>query len=120
VGVARARELKDRPFEVERARFDRSYGCAELTLKRGDFDATVGRGVRREPAAGLLELALAPDPVSAAGLVPRDCDVHEALQEVALGRLGCAPGVLELLVGGEELACTNQLEAAFERVRRRP
>jgi hypothetical protein len=44
----------------------------------------VGR-VRAEPARGLLELPLVSGPISAAGVMPRDGDVNEALEEVALG-----------------------------------
>ena len=54
--------------------------------------------VRGEPPEGLLELAFAADPPSAAGLVPGDRDMDETLEEVPLGRLGRPPGVLELLV----------------------
>jgi hypothetical protein len=71
--------------------------------------------VRTEPAPRLLELTLAPDPVAAAGLVPRDGDVHEALVEVALLRLGGAPRDLQLLVSLEVLAAPDQLDAALER-----
>jgi len=70
-----------------------------------------------EPAGGLLQLPLAADAVAAARLVPGDGDVDEALEEVALLRLGRAPGVLELLVGGEELAPADQFQAGGELVR---
>ena len=76
----------------------------------------IGR-VRPEPPGRLLELPLAADAVPAAGLVPRDREVDEALEEVALlGRRG-PPDVLELLVGGEVLAVANQVESALELVR---
>jgi hypothetical protein len=75
------------------------------------------RAVGRQPSARLLELAFAADPPAAAGLVPRDRDMHEPLQEVPLGRFGGTPGVFQFLVSGEELAGSNQLEAALERVR---
>jgi hypothetical protein len=39
------------------------------------------------------------------------------LEEVPLAGLGGAPGVFQLLVGGEELAGPDQLEAALERFR---
>jgi hypothetical protein len=78
------------------------------------------RCVRRQPAAGLLELALATDLVAPAGLIPRHRDVHQPLEEVALFRLGRAPRVLELFVGGEELAAADQLEAVLERLSGRP
>jgi hypothetical protein len=74
----------------------------------------VGRGVRPQAASGLLELALAADPPSAPGLVPGDGDVDEALEEVALLRLGRAPGQLELLVRREPLAAAQQLESRLE------
>jgi hypothetical protein len=46
--------------------------------------------------------------------------VDEALEEVALGGVGGAPGILEHLVRGEELAAPDQLETAREpRLRRR-
>jgi len=64
-------------------------------------------------------LPLAADAVAAAGLVPRDGDVDEALEEVALLRPG-SPGVLELLVRGEELAAADQFQAGGEVVRLRP
>jgi hypothetical protein len=80
----------------------------------------VRRRVRRESPLRLLELSLAAHPVAAAGLVPGDGDVNEALEEVALRRFGGAPGVLQLFVGGEELAGPDQLESALERVRPRP
>ena len=76
------------------------------------------RGVRPESADRLLELSPAADLLAASGLVPRDGDVHESLQEVALGRLGGAPGVLELLVRGEVLTGSNQLDAAQKRFHR--
>ena len=63
----------------------------------------VGRE-RPEPARGLLELPLAARLVAAACLVPGDDDVDEPLEEVLLGGLGGAPGVLERLVRGEVLA----------------
>jgi hypothetical protein len=70
--------------------------------------------VRREPPLRLLELALAADAVAAAGLVPRDRDVHEPLVEVALLVGGGPPRQLELLVGREELPGADQLEPALE------
>ena len=63
----------------------------------------------RQPADRLCELPLGADLASAAGLVPRNRDVHETLEEVALLG-GCrAPRVLELLVRGEVLAGPNEL-----------
>ena len=56
------------------------------------------RPVRVEATRGLLELALASGPVSAPGVQPGDRDVHEPLEEVALGGRRLAPLVLELFV----------------------
>ncbi len=76
----------------------------------------MGRPVGPQPTVRFLELALAADSVAPAGLVPGDCDVHEPLEEVTLGRFGRAPCFFQLLMGGEELSGANQLEAALERV----
>jgi hypothetical protein len=57
-----------------------------------------------EPPRSLLELALAAGTVAAPGLVPGDDDVDETLEEVPLGRVRRAPGVLERLVRLEVLA----------------
>ena len=116
MGVARARELENGWGEVERACFDGLRGRLELGEESGDVNAPMRRGVGCEPAARLLELALATDSLAAPGLVPGDGDVHESLEEVTLGRLGGAPRVFQLLVGGEELAGSNQLQAALERI----
>jgi hypothetical protein len=73
--------------------------------------------LRREgpkASGGLLQLSVAPDLVSAAGLVPGDDDVHEPLEEVLLRGLGRAPGVLERLVRGEVLARPGEVEAPLE------
>ena len=82
--------------------------------RRFDVDAAVPRGVGAEPPRGLHELALAPWPPPTPGLVPRDSDVNEPLQEIALRRRRLPPLVLELLVRGEELPRGDQLEASFE------
>jgi hypothetical protein len=74
----------------------------------------VPRGVRAEPSLRLLELALAADPVPAPGLVPRDGDVDEALEEVPLLGRCRAPRQLELLVRGEELAAPDELYALLK------
>jgi hypothetical protein len=79
-----------------------------------EVDAPMFGRVPREPPRRLLELPLAADAVAAACLVPRDRDVHEPLVEVALLCGGRAPRQLELLVGGEELARADQIEAALE------
>ena len=73
--------------------------------------------VRRQAADRLRELALGADLAAAAGLVPRDGDVDEPLEEVALLGGGAPPGVLERLVSGEILAAADQLEALFEQFR---
>jgi hypothetical protein len=68
----------------------------------------------REPPPRLGKLALAG--TGAAGharVVPSDRDVDEPLEEVPLGRLGRAPGVLERLVSLEEPPRADQREAAL-------
>jgi hypothetical protein len=84
-----------------------------------DVDSAMHWGVGAESARRLLELPLAADPVAAAGLVPGDRDVDEALVEVALLGRCRPPCVLELLVGCEVLAAADQVEAAFQ-LRLRP
>jgi len=73
-----------------------------------------------ESAFRLLELPLEPDPIPAAGLVPRDDDVHEPLEEVLLLGLGRPPRVLERLVCGEVFALPREVEPAFQVSRDRP
>ena len=63
-----------------------------------------------EPPLGLRELTLAARAVAPARVVPGDCHVDEALEEVLLLRLSGAPGVLEGLVRLEVLASTDPLE----------
>ncbi len=67
------------------------------------------RPVRVEATRCLLELAFAPGAVSPTGVMPGDGDVHEPLQEVALGGGRVSPLVLELFVRLEVLAGPNQL-----------
>jgi hypothetical protein len=67
----------------------------------------------------LLELPLAAGPVAAAGLVPGDDDVDEALEEVLFRRVGGPPCILERLVRLEVLARPSEVEPALE-VRLRP
>ena len=74
----------------------------------------MARSVRPESTRRLCELALAPGPVAAAGVVPRHGDVYEPLQEVALRGRRIAPLVLELLVRLEVGAGANQIEASLE------
>jgi hypothetical protein len=78
------------------------------------------RRVRAQPPGGLLELALAPDAILSARLVPGDRDVDEPLEEVPLLLRRRTPRVLELFVRREELPATDQLEPARELVRGRP
>ena len=73
------------------------------------------RGVRGKPALRLRELALAAGPVVPARVMPRDGDVNETLQEVALLLGGVAPLVLELLVRLEVRPGAHQLESTVER-----
>jgi hypothetical protein len=86
----------------------------DLSEKGGDVDSPVAGREAAEPAARLLELALAARAVAAAGLVPGDDDVDEALEEVLLGRVGGAPGVFERLVGFEVLAGAGEVEPSLE------
>jgi hypothetical protein len=67
------------------------------------------RSVGAEAAGSLFQLPLAADAVAAAGLVPGDGEVDEALEEIALLVRRGAPRVLELLVGGEELTAADQV-----------
>ena len=80
-----------------------------------DVERTVGRSVGREPAPRLLQLALAPDPISTSGLVPGHGDVDEPLEEIPLVGLRRPPGLLEELVGGEVLAVRDLVEAELVR-----
>jgi hypothetical protein len=74
----------------------------------------VRRRVRLETADRFCQLPLGPDSSAAPRLVPRDRDVHEALQEVALLGRRRTPGVLQLLVRREVLARLDQLQAGFK------
>lgn len=80
----------------------------------------MARRERAEAPRRLLELALATGVVAAAGLVPRDDDVDEALEEVLLGRVGRPPRVLERFVRLEVLAPAREIEPPLEVVRPRP
>jgi hypothetical protein len=112
-----ALELRRR--KLERVAGDDALGDLDLFEDRRDRDAAVLRCEAAEAAFRLLQLPLAADLVPAAGLVPGDRDMDEALVEVAFVRRGRAPGVLELLVGGEELAAANQVQASSKLVRGR-
>ena len=68
------------------------------------------RGKGPEAAGGLRELPLAARTVPAAGVVPGDGDVDEALEEVLLRRLGRPPRLLQLLVRLEVVAAPDQIE----------
>jgi hypothetical protein len=72
------------------------------------------RPVRLEPAGRLLELTLAARTVRARGVMPRDRDVDEPLEEVALGVRGVPPLVLELLVGLEIRPRPDQSEPLLQ------
>ncbi len=85
-----------------------------LVQERSHVDTAVCRRERAKPPGRLLELPLAADLVAAPGLVPGDHDVDEPLEEILLGRLGGAPGILERLVRGEVLAGAGQVEPAGE------
>jgi hypothetical protein len=78
------------------------------------------RRERPEPAGRLLQLPLGAGTPTATGLVPRDDDVHEALEEVLLRGVGRAPRVFEGLVRGEVLAGPGKFQAVFEISRERP
>jgi hypothetical protein len=75
----------------------------------------VRRRVRPEAARGFLELPPAADTSAPPRLVPGDGDVDEALEEVALLRLGSAPGGFQLFMRLEVVRRPDQLEAALER-----
>jgi hypothetical protein len=91
-----------------------------LAQERGDVDAAVLGRERAEAARRLLELPLAAGLVAATCLVPRDDDVHEALEEVLLSGIRRAPGILERLVRREVFAGAGELEAATQISRDRP
>ena len=79
-----------------------------------DGDAAVLGRERPEPALGLLQLALEADAVFTAGLVPRDDDVDEPLEEVFLLGLRRAPSVLERLVRREVVAFAGERQPTFQ------
>ena len=89
--------------------------CALHVLENAiDVDAAMPRPVRPQASRGLLELAFTASAVPAGGMQPRDGDMDETLQEVALC-VGClAPLVLELLVRLEVLARADEIQTALE------
>jgi hypothetical protein len=89
-------------------------GRLYLLQDRRHVHALVLRSVGPEAAGGLLQLPLAPDAVAAPGLVPRDRDVDEPLEKVALLWRRRPPDVLERLVRLEVLAPADQVEPALE------
>lgn len=103
-----------RPAQLERAGRHGLPRRGDLREDRVDVHAAVRRAIAREAAVRLDELSLAAVPVAPLGVKPRDGDVHESLQEVALLGRCFAPLVLELLVRVEVLAGADQLEAPFE------
>ena len=71
--------------------------------------------VRAEATLRLRELAPAGDATpGCARVMPRDDGVHEALEEVPLGRLGRAPCLLERLVRREPAFVRDEREASLE------
>jgi hypothetical protein len=103
-------------MELERAGGDERAGGVDLIEDRLDIDVAMLGGEGAKPAPGFLQLALAPGAIAAPRLVPGDGDVNEALEEVALGCVGLAPGVLQCFVRGEELAASDQREAFLQQV----
>jgi hypothetical protein len=65
--------------------------------------------VRTQTPDRLCQLAFCSDLPAAPGLVPRDGDVDESLEEVTLVLRCGAPRVLELLVRGEVLTGADEL-----------
>jgi hypothetical protein len=108
--IARLASLNSHRNEIgKRRRLD-------LEEEVADVDPLMNRRVRGEPARRLLELPLISGPISAAGVMPGDGHVDQALKEVALGCLGGAPEILQHLVGLEVPAAVDQLEPALELV----
>jgi hypothetical protein len=79
-----------------------------------EVNATVRRRVRSEASDRLCKLTLGRDRTPAAGLVPGDGDVDEALQEVAFLGRSRPPLVFELFVRREVLPGADQFEAVFK------
>jgi hypothetical protein len=79
-----------------------------LREQRFEIEPAMCGRIRGEAADRLRELTLRTDLTAASGLVPRDGDVHESLEEVALVLRRRPPRVLERLVRGEVLARPNE------------
>jgi hypothetical protein len=92
---------------------DRTLGPLDLVEDGCDVDPAVLGDERSEPPHCLLELTLAPRTIASAALVPGDREVNEALEKVALVRLGRPPSKLELLVRLEVLGAANQLQTGL-------
>jgi hypothetical protein len=87
---------------------------AELCEQRLELDSSMRRRIGLESADRFAELPFHCNRARATGLVPRDRDVNEPLEEVAfLCRRG-APHLLENFVCGEILAGANQRDPARE------
>ena len=82
--------------------------------QESDVDPSMFGDECREAPLCLRELALAAGAIPAAALVPGDCDVDEALEEILLLGLGCPPCVFERLVRFEVLAAAHLFEPAPE------
>jgi hypothetical protein len=101
--------------EVERALGDSLLRRRDLPEHVGDVDSPVGRGEGCESSRRLLELPPRCDGTTAAGLVPSDRDMDEALEEIPLLRRRRAPRLLELLVRLEVTPGANFCKSALER-----
>ena len=76
--------LNRRRRKLERARGDDRLRAFDLRQHRVDIHAAMCRCERRKAPHGFRELALATGSIAAPSLVPRDRDVHQPLEEVAL------------------------------------
>src|SRR5215211_6214846 len=91
----------------------------QLREQRIEIEAAMCGRVRCQPPDRFRQLTFRSDLTTASGLVPRDRDVHEPLEEVALVLRRRTPRVLELLVRGEVLAGTDELYTFLEEATRR-
>jgi hypothetical protein len=108
------RLLEARLGEVERAAAHDVARHLHLGEDARDVDSAMRRSEGRQPPFCLVQLARGRDRPSAARLVPRHGDVHEALVEVPLGGVRGAPDELQRLVGLEVAAAAYQIETACE------